>query len=90
MTIDTTLSPADVAGLVDKSADWVERRVNAGEFEHLRIGRSMRFTSEQAEAFIRSFTVRPDGAPSPEVEQDPLREQTGPSRSRNRRKTTAA
>lgn len=83
MSIDTTLSPADLAALVEKSADWVERRVNAGEFEHLRVGRSMRFTTDQAEAFIRSFTVRPgDGMPSAPV-ADPLRDQT--SRSRNRR-----
>jgi hypothetical protein len=85
MSLDTTLSPADVAALVEKSADWVERRVNAGEFEHLRVGRSMRFTTDQAETFIRSFTVRPDGEPGAEQAADPLRSQS--SRSRNRRKS---
>jgi len=87
VSLDTTLSPADVAALVEKSADWVERRVNAGEFEHLRVGRSMRFTTDQAETFIRSFTVRPDAAPGPEPDADPLRSQS--ARSRNRRKTAA-
>lgn len=88
MTLDTTLSPGDVGGLVDRSADWVERQVNAGEFEHLRVGRSMRFTTDQAEAFIRSFTVRPMGNSAPGSEQDPLRSQT--SKSRNRSKITVA
>jgi len=85
MSLDMTLSPADVAALVDKSTDWVERQVNAGKFEHLKVGRSMRFTTDQAEAFIRSFTVRPDDASEPEQDADPLRSQS--ARSRNRRKT---
>lgn len=87
MSLDTTLSSADVANLVDKSADWVERRVNAGEFEHLRVGRSMRFTTDQAETFIQSFTVRPGSTPGTDPEADPLRSQS--TRSKNRHKTAA-
>lgn len=88
MSVEATLSPADLGALIDKSADWVERRVNGGDHEHLRVGRSMRFTPEQADSFIRSFTARPAGSPSAAPDSDPLRSQS--SRSRNRRKTTAA
>jgi hypothetical protein len=89
MTVEPTLSPADVAALLggeEHSAAWVKRVVNAGSYEYLRVGRSMRFTVEQADAFIRSFTVRPDGG-SPAPEKDELRSQTG--RSKNRTKTAA-
>lgn len=79
-----TYSTTEVGAAVKRSADWVERRVNGGDCEYLRVGRSVRFTPDQAEAFIRSFTIRPDGAAAPEPEADALRSQT--SRSRNRRK----
>jgi len=85
MTVEKTLSPAELGALIgDKAADWVERRVNGGEYEHLRVGRSMRFTPEQADAFIRSFTVRPGSDTTPEPENDPLRSQS--PRSRNSHK----
>jgi hypothetical protein len=81
------LTPAEVgAALKERSADWVARQVNAGGFEHLRVGGSMRFTLEQAEAFIASFKVGAGGEAV--AETDPMRSQT--SRSRNRRKSTAA
>lgn len=89
MTVEPTLSPADVAALLggkEHSAAWVKRVVNGGSYEYLRVGRSMRFTVEQADAFIRSFTVRPDGD-SPAPERDELQSQTG--RSKNRSKTAA-
>lgn len=85
MTLPETFTPAEVgAALKEKSADWVERRVNAGDFEHLRVGRSMRFTADQAEAFISTFKVRPHDD-DPEPDGDPLRSQS--SRSKNRRKS---
>jgi hypothetical protein len=88
MTTDTlvTYSASDVGAAVKRSADWIERLVKGGKYEYLRVGRSMRFTPEQAEALIQSFTIRPgDGTElEPGEEADPLREQT--SRSRNRRK----
>lgn len=90
MTVEPTLSPADVAALLggeEHSAAWVKRVVNGGSYEYLRVGRSMRFTPEQADAFIRSFTVRPSDDSSPAPEQDPLRSQT--SKSKNRSKTAA-
>lgn len=88
MTVDRTLSPADVGALLgDKSADWVQRRVNGGQHAHLRVGHSMRFTPEQAEAFIRSFSVDPAAGPFSAGDADPMRSQT--SRSRNRRSSAA-
>lgn len=89
MTVEKTLSPADVAALLgeEHSADWVKRTVNRGTYPHLRVGRSMRFTVEQADAFIRSFTVRPGDSSSSAAEKDDLRSQTG--RSKNRSKTAA-
>lgn len=87
-----TLSPADVAALLgeeEHTPEWVKRTVNRGGHEYLRVGRSMRFTPDQAEAFIRSFTVHPDGGSSKhDDEKDPLRSQT--SKSKSRRKNTAA
>jgi len=83
MSIDKTLSPADVAELVDKAPDWVKRRVNAGKYEHLRVGRSMRFTPEQADAFIRSFTALPTGDESAQASKHDL-EQSPRSKSRNK------
>lgn len=90
MTVEPTLSPADVAALLggeEHSAAWVKRVVNGGSYEYLRVGRSMRFTVEQADAFIRSFTVRSDGDSPAKPEEDDLRSQTG--RSKNRSKTAA-
>ena len=90
MSVEATLSPADIAALLggeEHSADWVKRTVNRGDYEYLRVGRSMRFTVEQADAFIRSFTVRPGDPSSPAPEKDDLRSQTG--RSKNRSKTAA-
>lgn len=82
MTLRETYTPAEVgAALKKKSADWVERRVNAGEFAHLRVGQSMRFTEAQAEAFIAAFVVEGDG--TTETGSDPLRSQS--PRSRNRK-----
>lgn len=83
VSIETTLSVDDVAAIVDRSPDWIKRR--APKFEHLRVGRSIRFTPDQAEAFVRSFTVRPAESGAPPVgEADPLREQTSKSRSRSK------
>lgn len=79
--LDTTLSLDEVGDLVGHSADWVKRRLE--KFEHLRVGRSIRFTTEQAETFVRSFVVRP-GSDATDDEGDPLRDQS--SKSRNRRK----
>lgn len=83
-SLEETFTPAEVgAALKEKSADWVARRVNAEGFKHLRVGGSMRFTREQAEAFIRSFETSTDGEAA--AAADPMASQT--SRSRNRRKT---
>lgn len=80
MALDTTLSLDEVGNLVGRSADWVKRRLE--KFEHLRVGRQIRFTTEQADRFVRSFTVRPGS--DTDDEGDPLRDQS--SKSRNRRK----
>lgn len=82
MTIETTLSLDEAAELVDKSPDWLKRRLST--FEHLRIGRSIRFTPDQAEALVRSFTVRPRPQADPAPDADPLRSQTSKSRNRSR------
>lgn len=81
MALDTTLSLDDVGELVGHSGDWVKRRLE--KFEHLKVGRSVRFTTEQAEKFVRSFVVRP-GSGDDADGSDPLRDQS--SKSRNRRK----
>lgn len=91
MSVLATLSTDELAVLVGKSGDWVERRVAREGHEHLRVGRAMRFTGEQAEAFIDSFTVRPadagaSAAPEPPTDprSDPLGTQSSRSRSRHR------
>lgn len=70
----------DVAESVGKSADWVKRKLPG--FEHQRVGRSIRFTTEQAEMFIDTFTVRP-GSDTDDGDGDPLRDQS--TRSKNRK-----
>jgi hypothetical protein len=81
--IGETVSIDDLAERLEKSADWIRRRVP--KFEHLRVGRSIRFTPAQAETFIRSFAVLPGGDSGDDADgSDPLREQS--SKSRNRRK----
>jgi hypothetical protein len=81
VALDSTLSLEEVGELVGHSADWVKRRITG--FEHLKVGRSVRFTTEQAGAFIRSFTVSP-GDGNDDDDTDPLRDQS--SKSKNRRK----
>lgn len=71
----------EVAEAVGHGADWVKRRVR--DFEHMKVGRVIRFSTEQAEAFIRTFVVQP-GSDTEDNETDPLRDQS--SKSRNRRK----
>lgn len=85
MALDTTLSLDEVGELVGHSADWVKRRLP--EFEHLKVGRSVRFTTEQAEGFIRSFVVRPGSdVNDDDDETDPLTEQSSQSKARAARK----
>lgn len=82
MDLDATLSLDEVGELVGHSGDWVKRRIS--EFEHLRPGRSIRLTTEQAEKFVRSFIVRP-GSDAGEEETDPLRDQSTGSKSRRKK-----
>lgn len=74
-----TLSAAEVGAMVNQAPSTVRRRVNRGDLRYLRVGREVRFTEDQADAYIRSFTVDPDVAV---VEPDDLREQTSRSRRR--------
>jgi hypothetical protein len=79
-SLDGTLSLKEVGALIGRSADWVLRRID--EHEHLEVGRSYRFTPEQAEAFVASFTVRPAHTNVGATDTtDPLRDRvTRPSR----------
>lgn len=66
-----TFSVEEVAEAVGKGPEWVMRRLKG--FTHLKVGRTPRFTPEQAEAFVQSFTIRP-GNDSPDDDgEDPLR-----------------
>jgi hypothetical protein len=86
VTTLATFSLEDVCEALGKSADWTTRRIAERKAPHLRVGRTIRFTAEQAAAFIESFTVTEDDtdtAPD-EDDGDPLRSQTSRSRSRHR------
>ncbi|MCP2265534.1 hypothetical protein ACFQHV_01175 [Promicromonospora thailandica] len=91
MTTLTTLSAADLGALINKSGDWVERKVIRAGHEHLRVGREMRFTDDQAETFIRSFTTRTEvtdgpapATPTAVPAEDPLLSQSTRSRRRHK------
>ncbi len=88
----TVFTLAEVAAQVGIAESTLRREIRTGRVEHLRVGparHSIRFTSEQVDALIRSWTT--GGAPtSPE----PLRaRRRTPSTSeplRARRRTSAA
>lgn len=48
------LTVADVAKRLGKSERWVKRAANAGTIGHVRIGRDLRFTEDDVQAFIQA------------------------------------
>lgn len=78
-----TLSLEHIARSVERSTDWVRRQLKERGLEHSRFGRQIRFTPEQAEAFVRAFTVNP--SPDPQKYDDLLKGQTARSRRTTRK-----
>ncbi|MEU2199683.1 hypothetical protein [Isoptericola sp. NPDC019482] len=52
-----TISLEEMAENTGHTADWVKRQIAARGFEHTRFGREIRFTTEQAQAFVRAYSV---------------------------------
>ena len=50
------ISPQKAANLLDVSVDFIRKRIRAGDFESVRIGRSVRIVLTSFEAFLsKSF-----------------------------------
>ena len=58
-------TPDYVADLFDVSVSFVMRRVRSGEFPHLRLGKTTRFTDEHIAAIVAAHEVAPDASVNP-------------------------
>jgi excisionase family DNA binding protein len=47
---------AEVAQMLGVGTDWVRRKTQGREVEHVRLGRSVRFTEDQVQGLIVKFT----------------------------------
>ena len=50
---------SEVADILGVGLDWVRRKTQAREVEHIRLGRNVRFTAQQVEALIAKYTMKP-------------------------------
>lgn len=50
---------SEVANLLGVGVDWVRRKTQAREVEHIRLGRNVRFTEQQVEILIAKYTMKP-------------------------------
>jgi excisionase family DNA binding protein len=50
---------SEVADLLGVGVDWVRRKTQAREVEHIRLGRNVRFTEQQVEILIAKYTMKP-------------------------------
>lgn len=48
---------AEVAEVLGVGTDWVRRKTQAREVEHIRLGNRVKFTDAQIEALIAKFTA---------------------------------
>lgn len=48
---------AEVSELLGVGTDWVRRKTQSREVEHVRLGRNVRFTEAQVQAMIAKFTT---------------------------------
>lgn len=58
-TTPATHGVEDVAAMLGKSPDWVKRRCATGEFPHLRVGRSIRFTAAHLDQILGLLEQQP-------------------------------
>ena len=60
----STLMPArlstcdEVSKMLGVGTDWVRRKTQSRQVEHVRLGRNVRFTKEQVQALILKFTTK--------------------------------
>lgn len=54
------LTTAEVAETFGRSAEWVQQQCRSKKWPHVKVGKTYRFTVEQAEEIIRLLTVVPD------------------------------
>lgn len=47
----------DVATMLGVGTDWVRRKTQCRQVEHVRLGRNVRFTEVQVQALIAKFTA---------------------------------
>jgi excisionase family DNA binding protein len=48
----------EVSKMLGVGTDWVRRKTQGRQVEHVRLGRNVRFTEEQVHALISKFTAK--------------------------------